>query len=144
MKILVLNGPNLNLLGLREPELYGTNSLFSIEKALEEKSEGYSISLEHFQSNHEGELIERIHQAYREEVAGILCNPGGYTHSSVALRDAFLATKIPFVEIHLSNIHAREPFRRNSYFSDIAIGQISGFGRKGYLLGLEALIHHLQ
>ncbi len=143
MKILVLNGPNLNLLGIRETEIYGSSSLQMIEKTLEIKAEEYSIHVEHFQSNHEGQLIERIHQAYQEGVDGVLCNPGGYTHTSVALRDAFLATQIPFVEIHLSNVQAREEFRRQSYFSDIAIGQITGFGVKGYVLGLDAIIYCL-
>ena len=144
MKILVLNGPNLNLLGVREPEVYGSVSLEAIETSLRERSTIYSASLLFFQSNHEGELIDRVHKAFREGVDGVLCNPAGYTHSSVALRDAFLATKIPFIEIHLSNVHAREQFRHHSYFSDIAIGQITGFGVMGYVLGLDALVQYLQ
>ena len=144
MKILVLDGPNLNLLGIREESIYGSLTLDSIQKSLQAKTVDSTVVLEFYQSNHEGLLIDRIHQALQEGVSGILCNPGAYTHTSVALRDAFLGTKIPFIEIHLSNVYARESFRHHSYFSDIAIGQIIGFGGQGYLLGLEAIIRYIN
>jgi 3-dehydroquinate dehydratase-2 len=139
--ILVLNGPNLNLLGVREPGLYGHDTLVTIEHRLHEKSGAYELQC--FQSNAEHELIERVHQAFRDSVSFILINPGAFTHTSVALRDAFLATKIPFIEVHLSNIHARENFRSHSYFSDIAQGVICGLGAFGYELALEAAINNL-
>ncbi len=142
--ILVLNGPNLNLLGVREPGLYGSQSLGDIESALDSKAQALGCRLEFFQSNAEHELIDRIHRAFRESVDFILINPGAYTHTSIALRDAFLATRIPFIEVHLSNIHAREPFRKHSYLSDIAKGVICGFGGLGYELALTAAVHILE
>ena len=144
MKILVLDGPNLNLLGIREESIYGSLTLDAIQKSLQAMVEDSTVDLEFFQSNHEGLLIDRIHQALHEGISGILCNPGAYTHTSVALRDAFLGTQIPFIEIHLTNVYARESFRHHSYFSDIAIGQIIGFGGQGYLLGLEAIIRYIN
>ena len=144
MKILVLNGPNLNLLGQREVDIYGSLSLAVIEKRVHNAAKERNIECVFFQSNHEGALIDRLHQAKAEQIDGILCNPAGYTHSSVALRDAFLAVEIPFVEIHLSNIYARESFRHHSYFSDIAIGQISGFALDSYLLGFEAICRYIE
>ena len=145
-KLLVLNGPNLNLLGLREPSIYGRESLSEIETRLMESARQRGHDLECFQSNAESSLIDRIHLAYRESVDVILINPGALTHTSIALRDAFLSTKIPFIEIHLSNVHAREAFRHHSYLSDIALGVILGLGPIGYSLALEAALHiiHLQ
>lgn len=136
--LLLLNGPNLNLLGSREPDIYGEDTLVDIERRLEVQAEALGCRLNCFQSNAEHELIERIHAAFREAVDFILINPGAYTHTSVALRDAFLATRIPFIELHLSNVHAREPFRRQSYLSDIARGVICGLGVLGYELALTA------
>lgn len=136
-KILVLHGPNLNLLGTREPEIYGTETLEDIDQRLARLARAYGVALECFHSNHEGALIERVHDAKVQGVAFIVINPAGYTHSSVALRDALAAVAIPFIEVHLSNIHAREPFRRHSYFSDIATGTICGLGSRGYDLALQ-------
>jgi 3-dehydroquinate dehydratase II len=140
--ILVLNGPNLNLLGVREPSIYGSQTLADIEAELAGKAKGHAIAF--LQSNAEHELIDRIHLGFREGVDFILINPGAFTHTSVALRDALLATKIPFIEVHLSNIHAREPFRSHSYLSDIARGVICGLGALGYQLGLQAALHQLE
>lgn len=138
--ILVLHGPNLNLLGSREPALYGYERLEDINNAmiLQARKQGVD-TLTFFQSNAEHELIERIHQARNEKVTAIIFNPAAFTHTSVALRDALLAVEIPFIEVHLSNIYKREPFRQHSYFSDIAIGVISGLGAQGYLLALDYL-----
>jgi 3-dehydroquinate dehydratase-2 len=140
--ILLLNGPNLNLLGEREPGVYGTVSLATIENELRARSEAAGHRLESLQSNAEHDLIERIQQS-RGKVAFIIINPAGFTHTSVALRDALAAVQIPFIEVHLSNIHAREEFRRRSFFSDIAHGVISGLGAKGYYLALEAALEQL-
>lgn len=136
-KILVLHGPNLNLLGSREPEHYGRDTLDSINQRLLQQAQQATASLETFQSNSEAELIDRIHQAGRDGVNFILINPAAFTHTSVALRDALAGVNIPFVEIHLSNVFARESFRHHSYFSDLAVGIISGLGAKGYELALE-------
>lgn len=138
---LVLNGPNLNLLGIREPGVYGRQTLADVELDLAGKAEALGHRLSCFQSNAEHALIDRIHAALHEGVDFILINPGAYTHTSIALRDAFLATRIPFIEVHLSNVHAREPFRHRSYLSDIARGVICGFGAIGYALALEAALH---
>jgi 3-dehydroquinate dehydratase-2 len=143
MKILVLHGPNLNLLGEREPEIYGRATLAEIDAKLRDQAAASGASVESFQSNHEGALIDRI-QAARRTHQAIIINPGGLTHSSVALRDALAATGLPVVEVHLSNIYAREPFRHVSYVSGIALGQISGLGAKGYELALEALLDRLK
>jgi 3-dehydroquinate dehydratase-2 len=143
MKILVLHGPNLNLLGEREPEIYGRTTLAEIDARLREQASARGASVESFQSNHEGALIDRI-QASRRTHQAIIVNPGGLTHSSVALRDALAATGLPIVEVHLSNIYAREEFRHRSYVSAIALGQISGLGAKGYELALEALLDRLK
>jgi 3-dehydroquinate dehydratase-2 len=134
--ILVVNGPNLNLLGTREPDRYGTVTLDAIERELAAQAAKASAKITFFQSNSESELVERIQRAGPEGVEVILINPAAYTHTSVAIRDAFAAVKVPFIEIHLSNIHAREPFRRQSYFSDLAVGVVSGLGAKGYELAL--------
>lgn len=136
-RLLVLHGPNLNLLGTREPEYYGLTTLAEINLALARRADRAGVVLETFQSNHEGALIERIHVAREQGVSYIIINPAGFTHTSVALRDALAATAIPFIEVHLSNVHSRESFRRHSYFSDLAVGVVCGLGGKGYLLALE-------
>jgi 3-dehydroquinate dehydratase-2 len=141
--ILLLNGPNLNLLGLREPGHYGQVTLEQIHERAAKLAAEFGHRLTAFQSNAEAELIDCIHQAPASHVAFILFNPAGYTHTSVALRDALLAVKIPFIEIHLSNVHAREPFRHHSYFSDIAVGTVTGLGAVGYELALRAACQHL-
>lgn len=143
-ELLVLNGPNLNLLGEREPQHYGKVSLADINARLTEQAKLAGHRLQCFQSNAEHELIDRVQQASTEGVAFILLNPAGYTHTSVALRDALTGTRIPFIEVHLSNIQAREPFRRHSYFSDIAVGVISGLGAQGYELALTAAIERIK
>ena len=143
-KVLVVHGPNLNLLGTREPEHYGRVTLSDINLALARMAENVGVELESFQSNHEGALIERIHAAREQGVRAIIINPAAYTHTSVGLRDALAAVSIPFVEVHLSNVHARESFRHHSYFSDLAIGVISGLGHEGYLLALEYLLNKLN
>lgn len=143
MQILVLHGPNLNLLGEREPEVYGRTTLAAIDTRLREIAAEDGVSLESFQSNHEGALVDRI-QAARGAYQGIVINPGGFTHTSIALRDALVASGLPVVEVHLSNIHAREPFRRTSLVSDIAVGQITGLGPIGYELALLALLDRLK
>lgn len=137
-KVLVLNGPNLNLLGQREPAVYGPDTLADIETRLRDAAGGVGHQLDCFQSNSERELIERVQGARDDGTDFILANPAGLTHSSVPLRDAFAATGVPFIEVHLSNPHAREPFRRQSMFSDIAVGVICGFGAHSYELALEA------
>jgi 3-dehydroquinate dehydratase-2 len=142
--ILVLHGPNLNLLGSREPQHYGLSTLEDINQALKVRGDACGVSVESFQSNHEGALIDRVQQAKHDGVDFILINPAGYTHTSIALRDALAATGIPFVEVHLSNIHARETFRHHSYFSDLAMGVIAGLGSQGYELALEFALRHLH
>ena len=143
MRVLLLNGPNLNLLGLREPGLYGAQTLEAIETDLTRQAAALGVALECFQSNHEGALVDRIHAA-RGQVAGILINAGAYTHTSIALRDALLGVAIPYVELHLSNVHAREPFRHHSYLADRALGVICGFGAASYGLALQGLVARLQ
>jgi 3-dehydroquinate dehydratase-2 len=142
--LLVLHGPNLNLLGSREPTHYGLTTLADINLALARRAEVAGVELESFQSNHEGALIERVHAAREQGVRYIIINPAAYTHTSVALRDAVAAAAIPFIEVHLSNVHAREPFRHHSYFSDLAVGVITGLGSDGYLLALEYLLNKLN
>jgi 3-dehydroquinate dehydratase-2 len=143
-RVLVVHGPNLNLLGMREPEIYGQETLADINASLASQAKSASVDLISFQSNHEGDLVDRIQAARSEGVAFIVINPGGYTHTSVALRDALAAVAIPFVEVHLSNIHAREPFRRHSYFSDIAAGVICGLGSHGYRLALDFALNRIR
>jgi len=144
MKILIVHGPNLNLLGTRETGIYGKDSLSALNTGLLEHARELGVEIvEAFQSNAEGDLVERIHRA-REEVDGIVMNAGAYTHTSIALRDALLAVSVPFVEVHLSNIHARESFRHHSYLSDLAVGTVSGFGADSYLLGLEGIVKWLR
>lgn len=143
-RLLVLHGPNLNLLGTREPNHYGQTTLADINLALARRAEAAGVELEAFQSNHEGALIERVHAAREQDVRYIIINPAAYTHTSVALRDAMAAVGIPFIEVHLSNVHARESFRHRSYFSDLAVGVISGLGSEGYLLALEYVLSKLN
>lgn len=142
--ILVLNGPNLNLLGSREPEVYGHDTLASINATLSQQAGQQGFSLESLQSNSEAELIERIHQSKDDNTCFMIFNPGAFTHTSIALRDAILGVDLPFIECHLSNVHKREAFRQHSYFSDIAIGVITGFGAFSYQTALAAAINHLQ
>ena len=143
MHLLLLNGPNLNLLGQREQGIYGSGTLASIEDRLRQEATAAGAELECFQSNFEGALVERIHQAVGSS-QGILINAGAYTHTSIALRDALLGVAIPYVELHLSNTHAREPFRHRSYLADRAVGVVSGFGAMSYSLALQGLIDHLR
>lgn len=143
-RILVLHGPNLNLLGSREPEVYGRTTLADIHVMMEARAHADGVQIESFQSNSEGGLIDRVQAAGAEGIEFIIINPGGYTHSSVALRDALAAVAIPFIEVHLSNIHARESFRQHSYFSDVAVGTICGLGAQGYALALEAALTRIR
>ena len=139
-KILVLHGPNLNLLGSREPEIYGRETLDDINQRLIAQGKAAGVRLSCFQSNHEGALIDRVQQSGKEQIGFIIINPAGFTHTSVALRDALAAVAVPFIEVHLSNIHAREAFRRHSYFSDQAAGTICGLGSRGYELALQFIL----
>jgi len=140
--ILLLNGPNLNLLGTREPEIYGADTLTSIEARLAKLASANGVALTAYQSNAEADLVNRIQQASRDGVDFIIINPAAYTHTSVAMRDALVAVNIPFIEVHLSNVFAREAFRHHSYFTDIAVGIISGLGAKGYELALAYALDH--
>ncbi|QFZ91525.2 type II 3-dehydroquinate dehydratase [Synechococcus elongatus] len=143
LKILVLHGPNLNLLGLREPTIYGQTSLAEINTDLVQLGQSLGAAVSTLQSNHEGALVDAIHAA-RDEQDGLVINAGAYTHTSVAIRDAIAGTQIPTVEVHLSNIHQRESFRHHSYLAAVVLGQICGFGPDSYQLGLRAIINHLQ
>lgn len=143
-KVLVLHGPNLNLLGLREPATYGTDSLTELNDKLIKNASTAGFNLSTKQSNSESELIDAIQQALVDKISYLIINPAAYTHTSIAMRDALLAVKIPFIEVHISNIHARELFRHQSYFSDIAAGVICGLGTNGYLLALQAIIEHFK
>lgn len=143
-RILVLHGPNLNLLGKREPEIYGHTTLADIHAAMEARGRAAGVQIESFQSNSEGELIDRVQAAMAEGIEFIIINPGGYTHTSVALRDALAGVAIPFIEVHLSNIHARESFRHHSFFSEIAVGVICGLGALGYELALDAALARIR
>ena len=137
-KVLLLHGPNLNLLGAREPEIYGRDTLADIDAKCQARAEALGLALESFQSNSEGALLDRLHAAAKDGVQLVIINPGAFTHTSVALRDALLGTALPFIEVHLSNVHAREPFRRHSYLSDVALGVITGFGVQSYLMAVDA------
>jgi 3-dehydroquinate dehydratase-2 len=143
MRIAVLNGPNLNLLGQREPEVYGRTTLTEIEALVREAARAHGVELEWFQTNHEGALVDAV-QGLRGRVDGALINAAALTHSSLALRDALLAVRVPFVELHLSNIFAREPERRHSMIADLALGMVTGFGAQSYVLALEALMGRLR
>ena len=143
-KILILNGPNLNLLGKREPEIYGKQTLAQIIEQAQSKAKELNVEISHMQSNSEAEIIGRIHQTMDDKTDFIIINPGALTHTSVALRDAFLSVSKPFIEIHLSNVFARETFRRQSFLSDIAVVVISGAGAQGYELALQAAVRHLR
>ncbi|MEJ5999058.1 type II 3-dehydroquinate dehydratase [Paucibacter sp. AS307] len=143
MQILVIHGPNLNLLGTREPGIYGAKTLAQIDADLAKTAAEAGITLESFQSNHEGALVDRIQAAARDGCRFIIINPAAYTHTSVAMRDALAAVALPFVEVHLSNIHKREPFRQHSYFSDLAEGVICGLGAQGYQLALQVALARL-
>lgn len=142
-KLLLINGPNLNLLGTREPEIYGSTTLADVEQILDEQATATGHTLECFQSNHEGAIVDALHDA-RGQVDFVIINPGAYTHTSIAIRDAFSATQLPFIEVHLTNIHARESFREHSYLSAIARGIIMGLGVNGYQLALAAAIEQIK
>jgi len=142
-KLLVLHGPNLNLLGSREPEVYGRDTLADIDAQLASQAQAAGHALESFQSNAEHALVERVQQARDKGIDWILINPAAFTHTSIALRDALAAVAIPFIEVHLSNVHAREPFRRHSYLSDLAVGVVCGFGADSYALALQAALRRL-
>ncbi len=143
-KVLVINGPNLNLLGMREPHIYGATTLADVEAGLVAQGKALGVDVSCFQSNHEGAIVERIHQARGEGVAFVLINPGAYTHTSVAIRDALAGVAIPFVELHISNVHKREPFRHHSYLSDLAEAVMAGFGTPGYGLALQYIASRLR
>ena len=144
MYIKVIHGPNLNLLGQREPEHYGVQTLADINRAVALRAQELGVKAVFFQSNHEGELIDALHQGAEDGVDGMIINPAAYTHTSVALRDAATAIQLPVVEVHLSNIHTRETFRHHSYLAPVAIAQLCGFGGYGYILALEGLVQHLR
>jgi 3-dehydroquinate dehydratase II len=144
LSLLVIHGPNLNLLGVREPEVYGRDTLADIDARLSAAAKAAGVGLSSFQSNHEGALIDRIHAARTDGTRFILINPGAFTHTSIALRDALAGVALPFIEVHLSNVHKREPFRHHSYLSDVAVGVICGLGAQGYELALQAALARLS
>lgn len=144
MKVLVLHGPNLNLLGQREPEIYGSQTLEEIDAEIVQLAEQLGAHVTSFQSNHEGQLIDRLHLAMQDGTTGVLINPGGFTHTSVALRDAIAALAMPVIEVHLSNVHARESFRQHSFISPVATGVVCGLGKEGYMLALRAILAKLN
>ena len=143
MDVLVINGPNLNSLGTREPEIYGSTTLADIEAGLRAQAAAAGLTLDAFQSNHEGAIVDRLHAARSEGTRFVIINPGAFTHTSVAIRDAFAAVAIPFCEVHISNVHAREEFRKHSYLSDLAVGVLTGFGAFGYTMALSYVIERL-
>lgn len=144
MHVLVLHGPNLNLLGTREPQVYGSTTLAELDADLAQLAAGLGAQLSSFQSNHEGALIDRVHAARTDGTQFVVINPGAYTHTSVALRDALAGVALPFIEVHLSNVHKREPFRHHSYFSDLAEGVIVGLGTAGYRLAVQHAVERLR
>jgi 3-dehydroquinate dehydratase-2 len=144
MYIQVIHGPNLNLLGTREPDHYGVQTLDDINRTLKVRAQELGIAIDFFQSNHEGHLIDALHKAAEDKADGVIINPAAYTHTSIALRDAASAIGMPVVEVHLSNIHARETFRQHSCLAPVALAQVCGFGAHGYILALDGLIHHLR
>ncbi|PKQ22303.1 MAG: type II 3-dehydroquinate dehydratase [Actinobacteria bacterium HGW-Actinobacteria-5] len=143
MDVLVINGPNLNSLGTREPEIYGSTTLADIEAGLRAQAVAAGLTLDAFQSNHEGAIVDRLHAARSEGTRFVIINPGAFTHTSVAIRDAFAAVAIPFCEVHISNVHAREEFRRHSFLSDLAVGVLTGFGAFGYTMAMSYVIDRL-
>lgn len=143
-KVLVMNGPNLNLLGTREPHIYGATTLNDVNQRMVELGKQLALEVDTFQSNYEGALVERVHQAQQEGVKFVVINPAAYTHTSVALRDAFKGVGMPLVEVHISNVHSREPFRHHSYFSDIAVGAVIGLGVYGYEAALNFAANYLR
>jgi 3-dehydroquinate dehydratase-2 len=143
-QILVIHGPNLNLLGTREPDIYGSETLLSIDQSLAQQAAEQDIELDTFQSNIEGEIVDRIQRAGSDETRFIIINPAAYTHTSIAIRDALLASSLAFIEVHLSNVFAREDFRKHSYLSDIATGVISGFGKQSYLLAFQVAVNQCK
>lgn len=143
-RVLIIHGPNLNLLGQREPEVYGRQTLADINELLSLLADELGVKVDTFQSNHEGALLDRIHAAQNDGFAGIIINPGGLTHTSVALRDAISSIDLPVIEVHLSNVHARESFRHHSYVAGVVIGQVTGFGAMSYQLALRGLVAHLS
>lgn len=143
MDVLVINGPNLNTLGTREPEIYGSTTLAQIEAGLAEQGRAAGLDVDCFQSNHEGAIVDRLHAARTDGTRYVIINPGAFTHTSVAIRDAFAAVALPFCEVHISNVHAREEFRRHSYLSDIATGVLTGFGVVGYTMAMSFVIAEL-
>ena len=143
MSVLLINGPNLNLLGTREPDVYGSTTLTEVEAALTVQAAEAGLEVDCFQSNSEGELIDRIHAARTDGTAFIIINPGAFTHTSIAIRDAFQSVQVPFCEVHISNVYAREPFRHHSYLSDLAVGVMAGFGTRGYSLAMSFVIERL-
>lgn len=144
MDVLVINGPNLNTLGTREPEIYGSTTLADIEAGLIAQAEAAGLTVDTFQSNHEGAIVDRLHAARTDGTRFVIINPGAFTHTSVAIRDAFAAVGIPFCEVHISNVHAREEFRRHSFLSDLAVGVLTGFGAFGYTMAMSYVIDHLK
>lgn len=144
MKILLLNGPNLNLLGKREPNVYGNTTLNDLYRRFNQLEAEYNVKVEAFQSNHEGKIIDKLHEASEENFSGIIFNPGAFTHYSYAIRDAIAGIEVPVIEVHISNVHAREEFRRESVISPVSIGQIVGFGLYGYELALKAMVEYIM
>jgi 3-dehydroquinate dehydratase-2 len=144
MDVLVINGPNLNSLGTREPEIYGSTTLVEIEAGLVAQGAAAGLAVDTFQSNHEGEIIDRLHAARIDGTRFVIINPGAFTHTSVAIRDAFAAISVPFCEVHISNVYAREEFRRHSYLSDLAVGVLTGFGVFGYTMAMDFVIDRLK
>ncbi len=144
MDVLVINGPNLNLLGTREPGVYGTTTLPEVEAALIAQGAAAGLSVDTFQSNHEGAIVDRLHAARTDGTRFVIINPGAFTHTSIAIRDAFAACGVPFCEVHISNVHAREEFRRHSYLSDVAVGVLAGFGAHGYTMAMDYAVDRLR